>query len=194
MKHSSLQIIREEHSSLAAMLQSLRMMLERGPAKDEQQFFDVLRAMLFYIDEFPEKLHHTKESALLFPKVLKAAPEVTDAINRLEQDHTHSEAGVRELQHLLMAWEMLGDSRREAFETQCARYLDAYMDHMRLEESVILPEAIKHLSAEDWAELDAAFELNTDPLNGKYARDPVYDRLYSRIVSSAPAPIGLGQA
>jgi len=68
------------------------------------------------------------------------------------------------------------------------------MDHMRLEESVILPEAIKHLSAEDWAELDAAFEQNTDPLNGRYARDPVYDRLYSRIVTTAPAPIGLGQA
>jgi hypothetical protein len=34
--------------------------------------FDVLRAMLFYIDEFPERLHHTKESELLFPK-LRAA-------------------------------------------------------------------------------------------------------------------------
>ena len=194
MKHTSLQIIREEHSSLAAMLQSLRMMLSRGPEKDEQQFFDVLRAMLFYIDEFPEKLHHTKESALLFPKVLKAAPEVAGTLNRLEQDHEHSEAGVRELQHLLMAWEMLGSTRRAAFEEKCVRYLDAYMDHMRLEESVILPEAIKHLTEQDWKELDAAFEQNTDPLNGKFARDPVYDRLYSRIVTTAPAPIGLGQA
>jgi hypothetical protein len=66
------------------------------------------------------------------------------------------------------------------------------MDHMRLEESIILPQAIQHLTDADWKELDAAFEQNTDPLNGKYARDPVYDRLYSRIVSTAPAPIGLG--
>jgi len=192
MKPSSLQIIREEHSSLAAMLQSLRMMLERGPGKDEHQFFDVLRAMLFYIDEFPEKLHHTKESALLFPKVLKASPGVKEAIDRLEHDHEKSEAGVRELQHLLAAWELLGDSRKAVFEDYCTRYLDAYMDHMRLEETVILPEALKCLNADDWQELDAAFAQNTDPLNGKYARDPVYDRLYSRIVSTAPAPIGLG--
>ena len=34
MKHSSLQTIREEHASLAAMLQSLRMMLKRGPGTD----------------------------------------------------------------------------------------------------------------------------------------------------------------
>ena len=192
MKHSSLQIIREEHSSLAAMLQSLRMMLERGPGQDAQQYFDVLRAMLFYIDEFPEKLHHTKESALLFPKVLKVAPEVKDTLDRLEQDHAHSEAGVRALQHLLSAWELLGDTRRKVFEEQCSQYIDAYMDHMRLEESIILPQAIQHLTEADWKELDVAFEQNTDPLNGKYARDPVYGRLYSRIVSTAPAPIGLG--
>lgn len=194
MKHLSLQVIREEHASLAAMLQSLRMMLQRGPENDPAQFFEVLRAMLFYIDEFPEKLHHSKESGLLFPKVLQAAPEVAATLERLEREHAHSEAGVRELQHLLAAWEMLGDSRREAFETHCLRYLDAYMDHMRLEESAILPEAIKHLSDADWAELDAAFAQNTDPLNGSQTRDPVYDRLYSRIVRTAPAPIGLGHA
>jgi hemerythrin-like domain-containing protein len=33
---------------------------------DRDQFFDVLRAMLFYVDEFPERLHHPKESALLY--------------------------------------------------------------------------------------------------------------------------------
>lgn len=194
MKHSSLQTIREEHSSLAAMLQSLRMMLKRGPGNDPQQYFDVLGAMLFYIDEFPEKLHHTKETALLFPRVLKAVPAVREAIERLDSDHEKSEAGVRELQHLLTAWELLGESRRQAFEDYCTRYLDAYMEHMHLEESLILPEAEKHLSDADWAELDAAFALNTDPLNGKYARDPVYDKLYSRIVGMAPAPIGLGAA
>jgi hemerythrin-like domain-containing protein len=192
MKHSSLQTIREEHASLAAMLQSLRMMLNRGPGNDPQQYFDVLGAMLFYIDEFPEKLHHTKETALLFPLVLKAVPDVREAIERLNSDHEKSEVGVRELQHLLMAWELLGESRRQAFEEHCTRYVDAYMEHMKVEESVILPEAEKHLSDADWLELDAAFALNTDPLNGKYAREPVYDKLYSRIVSTAPAPIGLG--
>jgi hemerythrin-like domain-containing protein len=194
MKHSSLQTIREEHASLAAMLQSLRMMLKRGPGTDPQQYFDVLGAMLFYIDEFPERLHHTKETTLLFPRVLKASPAVRETVERLDHDHQKSETGVRELQHLLMAWELLGESRRQAFEDHCSRYLDAYLEHMKVEETIILPEAEKCLSEADWLELDAAFAQNTDPLNGKYARDPVYDKLYSRIVSTAPAPIGLGQA
>jgi hemerythrin-like domain-containing protein len=126
--------------------------------------------------------------------VLRAAPNVREAIERLDNDHQQSEAGVRELQHLLLAWELLGETRRKAFEEYCERYLDAYMEHMKLEETVILPEAEKHLNDTDWLELDAAFALNTDPLNGKYAREPVYDKLYSRIVSTAPAPIGLGHA
>lgn len=194
MQHSSLQTIRDEHASLAAMLHSLRMMLKRGPAADTQQFFDVLRAMLFYIDEFPERLHHTKETELLFPRVLKADPSVHQAVQRLDQDHQKSEAGVRELQHLLTAWELLGESRRQVFEDYCIRYLDAYMEHMQLEESVVLPAAQKSLSPSDWQELDAAFAQNADPLNGNLVRDPVYDRLYSRIVNTAPAPIGLGRA
>ena len=74
MKHTSLQIIRDEHASLAAMLQSMRMMVDRGPADNAENFFDVMRAMLFYIDEFPERLHHPKESNLLFPRVAKAVP------------------------------------------------------------------------------------------------------------------------
>ncbi len=102
------------------------------------------------------------------------------------------EASVREMQHLLLAWELLGDSRRDAFEQAVRRYLDFYLEHMKLEETVILPEAEKVLSAQDWLALDEAFASNGDPLTGKYPRDPVYDRLFTRIVMRAPAPIGVG--
>ncbi|MDE2615413.1 MAG: hemerythrin domain-containing protein [Burkholderiales bacterium] len=192
MAHVSLRIIHDEHAALSAVLQSLRMMVRRGPGDGPEQFFDVLRAMLFYIDEFPERLHHTKETELLFPPVRARAPHLHEALDRLDRDHAHGEAAVRELQHLLLAWELLGDSRREVFELAVARYLDFYLEHMKLEETVILPEAEKVLSAQDWLALDEAFATNCDPLTGKYSRDPVYDRLFTRIVMRAPAPIGVG--
>lgn len=188
----SLQIIRDEHASLAAMLQSMRMLVERGPDDSRKNFFDVLRAMLFYIDEYPERLHHPKESNLLFPKVVKASPKVLGAIDRLERDHMYSEKAARELQHLLMAWELLGPSRRAAFQEAFTKYIDFYLDHMNLEEEVILPEAEKTLSENDWAEIDVAFEKNADPLTGKYPPTAEYEKLFSLIVQRAPAPIGLG--
>lgn len=188
----SLQIIRDEHASLAAMLQSMRMLVERGPDESRKNFFDVLRAMLFYIDEFPERLHHPKESNLLFPKVVKASPKVLGAIDRLERDHMYSEKAARELQHLLLSWELLGSSRRAAFEEAFRKYVDFYLDHMRLEEEVILPEAEQVLGAQDWAEIDAAFDRNADPLTGKYPPSAEYEKLFGLIVQRAPAPIGLG--
>ncbi len=65
MSHASLRIIREEHAALAAMLRSLQLMVERGPKKDVDRFFSVLRAMLFYVDEFPERLHQPQGDGVI---------------------------------------------------------------------------------------------------------------------------------
>lgn len=193
MPHSTLQIIRDEHATVAAVLRSLSMMLERGPGDEPERFFDVLRAMLFYIDEFPEKLHHPKESDLLFPRIARAAPELMPVIRRLEADHMAGEGKVRELQHLLLAWELIGESRHAAFAEAAQAYVGFYLDHMRAEETQLLPAAQKALTADDWAQLDVAFQHERDPLAGG-VRDPCYDRLFTRIVLTAPAPIGVGQA
>jgi hemerythrin-like domain-containing protein len=192
MSHATIRIIRDEHAALSSMLTSMLMLLGRGPADEPETFFNVLRAMLFYIDEFPEQQHHPKESNLLFPKVIRAVPEVMETVKRLEHEHMSGELAVRELQHQLTAWELLGETRKEAFEAGARKYVAFYLDHMRLEESVILPAAEKALDAADWRELDAAFGSNRDPLTGRYPPDAMYDRLFTRIVLKAPAPIGLG--
>ncbi len=190
--HSALQIIRNEHASLAAMLQSMRMMIKRGPSNDRYKFYDVLRAMLFYIDEFPERLHHPKESNLLFPRVVKCAPHVMGVIDKLERDHMSSEKAVRDMQHLLLAWELLGENRRQTFEEAFDQYVSAYLAHMNLEETAILPEAERCFSAEDWRVVNAAFAENADPLSGHYPPTDDYEKLFSLIVTQAPSPVGLG--
>ena len=85
-------------------------------------------------------------------------------------------------------------ARKQAFIDEVTRYVEFYLDHMRLEESVILPEAERCLTDEDWHALNAAFATNQDPLNGRIPRDPQFDRLFTRIVMRAPAPVGLGQS
>jgi hemerythrin-like domain-containing protein len=195
MAHPSMTIIRDEHASLSAMLRSMLMMTERGPDGDDPAFFDVLRAMLFYIDEFPERQHHPKESNLLFPRVAAKSAELFEVVARLEKDHLGGEAAVRELQHLLLAWELLGEPRRARFAEAARGYVEFYLTHMRLEETVILPQAEKLLTPKDWDELDRAFAENHDPLTdpqAPMAQDPAYARLFTRIVMRAPAPIGLG--
>lgn len=193
MTHESIRIIRDEHAALTTMLLSLEMMLESGPGNEPENFFDVLRAMLFYIDEFPERLHHPKESQLLFPRVARMAPDTEEVIARLEQEHVSGNLAARELQHLLLAWELVGDSRHAAFDQAARQFLAFYREHMRLEDEVILPAALRVLNEADWEELDAVFRTNRDPLTGNYPRDPVYDRLFTRVVRRVPLPIGSGK-
>jgi hemerythrin-like domain-containing protein len=190
---SAIQIIRDEHAGVAAVLRSLRLMMAQGAGDEPERFFDVVRAMLFYIDEFPEKLHHPKESNLLFPVLIRKAPELVPVIQRLEVDHAAGEGRVRELQHLLLAWELIGESRRMAFVKAADDYVTFYLNHMRTEETEILPVAARVLAAEDWAVLDEAFERSRDPLAGG-TTDPRFDRLFTRIVLATPAPIGVGPA
>lgn len=188
---SAFQIIRDEHAAVAAVLRSLLRLVEQGPADQPERFFDVLRAMLFYIDEFPEQRHHPKESDLLFPRIARVAPTLMPVIRRLEADHVQGEGRVRELQHLLLAWELLGESRREAFVTAARDYVRFYLDHMRTEEVQLLPVAERELPAQDRAELDAAFRQHRDPLAAG-EREAGYERLFTRILLKTPAPLGVG--
>lgn len=193
MAHSTLKIIHEEHAALAAMLRSIPLLIQHHHHSGTTPDFGALRAMLFYVDEFPEQRHHRKETELLFPKLRARTPLAREQLDRLDTDHSRGERAIRDLEHALTAYEMMGASRRVAFETALQRYLDFYLAHMRLEEEVILPLAQKVLTEQDWAELDQAFEANRDPLTG-HAPDDEYRALFSRIVNAVPAPIGLGKA
>lgn len=191
MSIRTLDIIRDEHQALAAMLRSLSMLLAHARRHGALPDFDVLRAMLFYIDEFPERLHHTKESELLFPMVRARAPALAAVLDRLDDDHARGEAAIRELEHALLAFEVMGPSRRDDFEAAVQRYIGFYLEHMALEESQVLPAARAALTADDWLALDAAFDANRDPLTGHEPADD-YRALFHRIAMAAPAPIGLG--
>lgn len=191
MRHLAQSVIHDEHQALAAMLRSMSMLVSQARRDNAMPNFDVLRAMLFYVDEFPERLHHTKESELLFPKVRERCPELASTLDKLDQDHARGEAAIRELEHSLLAFEVMGEPRRQAFELALERYIDSYLQHMGIEEREILPAAREHLSEADWAELDAAFAANKDPLTGHPA-DEEYQPLFRKIVMTAPAPIGLG--
>jgi hemerythrin-like domain-containing protein len=191
MRNAALDVIRDEHQALAAMLRSLKLLLAQARRENTLPDFAVLRAMLLYVDEFPERLHHPKESELLFPRLLKRAPELATTLARLDNDHARGEAAIRDVEHALLAFEVMGEPRRAAFEQAVDRYVAAYLEHMAVEESEILPAAQRLLTAQDWLELDAAFAANRDPLTGHEPADE-YRELFHTIVHDAPAPIGLG--
>ena len=92
--------------------------------------------MLFYVDEFPERLHHPRERAAL-PLLRARAPELRAVLDELDRDHAQGERTIRELQHSLLAWEQMGESRREKFQHQLNSFATRYLSHMRREERTL---------------------------------------------------------
>lgn len=193
MTHATIRIIRDEHAALSAMLRSIQLLLEEHRRQHSAPDFGALRAMLFYVDEFPEKRHHRHESELLFPRLRERTPAADALLDRLDQDHASGERNIREIEHALLVYEMLGEAHREAFEAAFARYADFYFAHMALEEKEILPLAEQSLTEGDWDVIDTAFGAHRDPFAG-HAPDDEYRALFTRIVNAVPAPIGLGPA
>jgi hemerythrin-like domain-containing protein len=188
MPHPSLTIILHEHRALSAMLRSMTLLLDDHRRRATLPDFDALQAMLFYVGEFPEKLHHPKESLLLFPRLRGRAPRVDAVLDRLDRDHARGEQTIRELEHTLLAFKMMSGSgqqeaRRAEFDAAMGRYAAFYLDHMQVEETEVLPFARTVLAPEDWADLDAAFLANRDPLAG-YESDEAFRPLFNKILGS----------
>jgi hemerythrin-like domain-containing protein len=194
--HPTLRIIRDEHGVLSAVLRSISLLLSESRRRGRGLDYQVLRAMLFYIDEFPERVHHPKESSLLFPKVRACSASSAAILDRLDRDHASSHQAVRDLEHQVLELEMMGESRdfdvrRSRFEAAMQAYVTAYLDHIRLEETEVLPLAERLFSERDWTELDAAFMQNRDPLTCRDGEDE-FRPIFKRILMTLPAPLGLG--
>ena len=189
---TALNVIRDEHRALAAVLHGLRYLVEEVREGRCRPDFAVLRAMVHYIDTFPEKLHHPKEDRYLFARLRQRTTLANSALDQLEAEHIYGAKLIRDLEQALLRWEMGGARDFAAFAEEVERYADFHWRHMRREEEVVLPLAERALSDDDWREIDAAFAGNADPLIAKDLEKD-FQRLFKRIVNIAPPPIGVGR-
>ncbi|MCC6657943.1 MAG: hemerythrin domain-containing protein, partial [Rhodocyclaceae bacterium] len=167
----------------------VREMREKGSEPDSK----LLWAMLYYIDTFPQKLHHPKEEAYLFRRLKMRTRAADAAILKLEEQHRSGVEHVKALEMALGRYEAGAPGGREAFMTAAETFADEIAVHMALEENVLIPLAKQHLLAEDWVEIAEAFGENGDPRFGAEP-DHEFRSLFSRIVNLAPPPIGVGPA
>jgi hemerythrin-like domain-containing protein len=152
--------------------------------------FEVFHAMVYYIDAFPERLHHPKEDKFLFARLAERAPEARPLIERLSAEHVSGAKMIRQLESALLALETNGRDSLAAFAEAAEAYASFHWSHMRAEETELLPLAEKYLTEVDWSEIDDAFRGNEDPIADLRTDD--FDQLYKKIVSLAPDPIGVG--
>jgi hemerythrin-like domain-containing protein len=187
----AISILKSEHRSISALLHGLKQLARMAQDTSARPRFQVLRSMLRYIDEYPERLHHPKEDQYLFARVLERAPEARRLVEGLQAEHKEGVRLIRELERALLFLEEGWPIGAREFEAAVEAYADFHWQHMRKEEHELLPLAERVLSAEDWRAIDRAFAANEDPVAAMRERD--YEELFTRIANLAPEPVGLGE-
>jgi hemerythrin-like domain-containing protein len=184
-------IIYDEHRSISAVLSGLKSLAKMAQDETLRPDFVVFRAMIYYIDAFPERMHHPKEDRYLFARLLERDPAARGLIEALQAEHVSGAHLVRDLEQALLEFEQTWPRNAEKFAATVEAYAQFHWRHMRREESELIPRAEKALNAEDWAAIEAAFAGNSDPIADLREKD--FSALFQRIVSLAPAPVGLGE-
>ncbi|HEX5394473.1 MAG TPA: hemerythrin domain-containing protein [Rhodocyclaceae bacterium] len=187
----AIDIIHDEHRALAAVLEALKFMVNGIRDKRFAPDFKLFATMIDYITGVPEKLHHPKEEDYLFAKLRQRSAEAVPVLDELLAQHRNGPAAVQKLGSALIHYQSAGEAGFDDFAKAVDTYLTFNWEHMNLEEQKVMPLARQALTADDWAEINAAFEANDNPWAGKEGE---FAQLFTRIVNMVPAPLGLGQA
>jgi hemerythrin-like domain-containing protein len=148
-------------------------LLEREIAKihgtgtpDYQLVLDIL----YYIEHYSDALHHPKED-LIFARVGARNADVAEIVAALARQHVD----LREMNEALRreCEDVVNGSivSRALIAGLGQSYIGALREHMRTEETKILPLADRVLTSRDWDEVDATMANFADPLFGAQAQE-----------------------
>ena len=191
MAKEALEIIKAEHRSVAAVLEAAKYLVTEIRVGRLKPDFRLFWAMLAYIEQFPEGLHHPKEDDYLFARLRERTHEGDALLANLETQHQGGPERVRALQLALRHYEADPDGAFEEFALAVETFAQFNWHHMAIEENELMPLAERHLLDADWQEITQAFRDNNDPMFGA-DRGEHFRALFRKIVNMAPPPLGLG--
>ncbi len=185
----ALSIIKDEHRNLwriAITVEQVIAEMERD-RKVEEAF---LTSVLDYFEHFMDGCHHRKEDEHLFRVLRQRADAAAPLLDRLQAEHRNGPQNLAALRRQL-ADTVAGRSTIGGLTEAFRLYLNDQKAHIKSEERDIYGLASEVLTPADWAEIDAAFLDNDDPVFGSAARAE-FRELFHKVASLAPVSVGLG--
>ena len=167
---------------LLALLESELGRVHDTGAPDYQLMLDIL----YYIEHYSDALHHPKED-VAFARIEARDASASGLVAALARQHAELREMAVALQHELDDVVNGSIVSRARIDVLGRTYLGAFREHMRTEESQILPLAERLLSDADWAEVDRTMANFEDPLFGPRMQKRYAD-LRQRINRQAQEP------
>lgn len=176
------QLIRD-HRNMARLLDVLEEELEHY-RQTKIADFEVLFRIVDYVLNFPELRHHPRED-LIFRHLEQRDPAGARRAETILAEHWEMSALTRTLSAAVHNLWRDTEMPRPWFESVMDRYISKYRQHMREEEEVYFPLALKSLGPSDWQAIEGeSTRSEADPLFGEKT-DATYQALHDRILRLA---------
>jgi hemerythrin-like domain-containing protein len=182
----------EEHRTLRIVLQILQRALHESAAFGMAPDFKLLSVVLYYLDDFPERVHHPKEDNHLFPMVRRRTRRFDATIRHLHTDHARSAQMIARIQRELVHFQAGAPQALERITASVAHYAELLEAHMQTEER-LLNGARDELTEDDWRHLAQGLGAHHDPLTGDTTRQE-FRLLRARIFNALPSKMRLDPA
>ncbi|MFQ5784386.1 MAG: hemerythrin domain-containing protein [Alphaproteobacteria bacterium] len=183
----AIRILQAEHANMSKVLAVLEAEM-RAFRELGKLDFDLMFTIIDYIESFPVKSHHPKEERYLFDALARRDPGAAPLIAELCRQHEDEKALIADLKAAVEALSIETPMDKAEFEKLVTGYSSFIYEHMRKEETMLFPMARESLRAEDWIEIEQAFEANRDPAFGDEAEER-YHELLRRIIYLSQSPL-----
>jgi hemerythrin-like domain-containing protein len=155
-------ILLEEHRNIEKLLLVLEQELKVFDHAEPPDY-EILQAIIEYFKDYPESYHHPKED-IVFERLKLRDSSAARYVGDVEAEH---QVESRRLQRFAQALDDILAGReypRKGFHNVVEEFIEHQRQHMRKEEQLLFPAAVKALQKEDWAEIEARMNDRKDPL------------------------------
>jgi hemerythrin-like domain-containing protein len=181
MSSATFDQITREHAVIAAMMDLLDR--EVGDLASLGHFdIDLVRLILRYMNEYPDRFHHRREELLFDVATGKDASFATCA-EGIRAEHSNLPDTTAQLADLVERIELGEAMPRDVVLGKLRGYIVRQREHIRNENEEVFPAMLSILNADDWSQADSQNARIDDPLAG--GRDPGPFRRLQELILSA---------
>ena len=160
-----IRVLHREHSNITRLLKALERQIVVFDQAGEPDY-DIIDGVIDYLLSYPDLYHHPKEE-LVLAKLRERDPAAAAAVGDLKQEHEELASRAREFAAGVRAALERAEAPRGSLLQWTQDFIDLQMRHLEQEQKVFFAEALKGLTSEDWAELEARMTDEDDPLFGR---------------------------
>ena len=189
LRDAVLDVLLEDHRAIRIVVKILQSALNDIAAFGKSPDFALLSAVLYYLDDYPERVHHPKEDKYLFPAVRRRTNRLEATIQRLHKDHERSAQMLVQLERELVHLQGGAPQALQRITASATRYAELLEVHMETEER-LLSDVRNELTEDDWRDLAQGLGAQRDPLGGDTTSQE-FRLLRLRILSALPTKMRL---